>query len=109
MNEIKPDYYEESICACGKGKVIKHIYLVEKNDWAGYTECEGNVEILCPDCSKKYNYKRVVKPAFRKEPTDRSFNIRYYLVPNEIDLEEVSDDYIESKSHELRFTRMKYE
>ena len=105
-NENTPDYYEEAICACGKGKVIKPIYLVEKNDWAGYNKYEGDVEISCPDCSKKYNYKRITKAVSRKDPGHGAFETRDYLVLNESDINDDCDDYIGPESCLLEFIRM---
>ena len=43
------DYYgKEAVCACGKGKVIKHCYQAN-DDWnSRKSGCVG-IEIQCPD------------------------------------------------------------
>lgn len=82
------DYDEESLCACGKGKVIKHSYR-EDDDWNRAREGVTGVDILCPYCKSKYHYGSITRHYFCMPWDGDGISIKEYLVPNGFEIPKV--------------------
>ncbi len=70
-------------CACGKGKVIRHIERRD-DDWnRSETYCIGE-EIECSDCCNKYHIEHVIHHYYCPPWKGDGISDRAFLVPNEI-------------------------
>ncbi len=57
------NYDEASICACGKGYVIRHMQQRD-DDWnRSETSCLGE-ELSCPNCKTKYHIEHYIRYFF---------------------------------------------
>lgn len=74
------NYDQTAQCACGKGKVVRHIEQRD-DDWnRSETNCLGE-EILCPECKERYHIEHVIRYYFcypwdGDGVSDRSFLVR---------------------------------
>ena len=75
-----------SVCACGKGKVVRHVLQLD-DDWDRTETSNLGEDILCPECKSKYHIEHHVRyysmvPSWVGSGTsDRAF-----LVPNDIQI-----------------------
>ncbi len=79
------EYDEFSNCACGKGKVVRHMQQRD-DDWnRSETRCLGE-EIQCVDCAKKYHIEHHIRHYLCKPWKGDGISDRAFLVPNGISI-----------------------
>lgn len=88
MSWERYDFDEQSPCACGKGKVVKHCYR-EDDDWNRSREGCTGVDIECPDCKSKYHYDSITRHRFCPSWKGDGFYTHEYLVPIGLDIPKV--------------------
>ena len=77
------EYDLSARCACGKGKVIRHI-LQRDDDWnRSETQCLGE-KIHCADCAKKYHIEHLIRHYLCMPWDGDGISDRAFLVPNGI-------------------------
>lgn len=75
------DKIESAVCACGKGKVIRHYYF-DMNDWNQIRDGYYGEEIQCNECKKKYHIESISKSYTCPKWEGDGVVTTYYLVPN---------------------------
>lgn len=83
MSWERTDYDEQSPCACGKGKIIKHSYY-EDDDWGRNRSGFTGIEIQCSDCKAKYHYDSITRHYSCPSWEGNGFYTKEYLVPKEL-------------------------
>ena len=79
------EYDEFSNCACGKGKVVRHMQQRD-DDWnRSETRCLGE-EIHCADCAKKYHIEHHIRHYLCMPWKGDGISDRAFLVPNGISI-----------------------
>lgn len=84
------EYDEFSNCACGKGKVVRHMQQRD-DDWnRSETRCLGE-EIQCVDCAKKYHIEHHIRHCLCMPWKGDGISDRAFLVPNGISIPEYKE------------------
>ncbi|MGP1405007.1 hypothetical protein [Filifactor alocis] len=91
MSWDRYDFDEQSHCACGKGKVIKHCYR-EDDDWNRSREGCTGVDIECSDCKLKYHYVNITRYRYCLPWKGDGFYTHEYLVPIGLDIPKVIEE-----------------
>lgn len=87
------EYDISTECACGNGKVIRHI-ISRSDDWGRSEKYYTGEKIECPECVNKYYIRHIIRyrscPSWeRSGKSDRAF-----LVPNEINMPDVIEEKV---------------
>lgn len=85
------NFDEQSSCACGKGKVIKHCYCEDDDRNRSRTGRTG-VDIECPDCKLKYHYDSIIRHRYCPSWKGDGFYTHEYLVPIGLDIPKVIEE-----------------
>ena len=82
------EYDEFSNCACGKGKVIRHMQQRD-DDWNRVeTSCLGE-EIECTECKEKFYIQHIIRWHLCPSWDGDGIYDRVFLVPNDIEMPSV--------------------
>ncbi len=85
MSWDRYEYDEQSPCACGKGRVIKHRYM-EDDDWNRIRSGTLGYDIECPVCKNKYHVQSITRHYFCLPWKGSGVDTREYLVPVGVNL-----------------------
>ena len=81
MSWDRIEYTEYAVCACGKGKVVRHAYS-ESDDWNRSRDGIISESILCTACKENFHIEHYVKYVFCLPWKGDGRIDRTYLVPN---------------------------
>lgn len=81
MSWDRIEYTETSVCACGKGKVIRRLYT-EDDDWNRTQSGIISEEICCDECKEKFHVEHYIQHYFCPRWIGDGIIDKTYLVPN---------------------------
>lgn len=93
MSWDRHNYDEQSKCACGNGKIIKHCWQAD-DDWNRSETGIYSIDFSCSNCDKNYHLEKIDRYSWCPPWKGDGHSTRYYLVPNGIKMPNV----IERKS-----------
>lgn len=85
MSWDRSEYKEISLCACGKGKIVRWAYI-EGDDWNRTRSGIISEEICCNDCKEKFHIEHYTRHYFCLPWKDDGIIDRVYLVPNNLSI-----------------------
>ncbi len=85
MSWDRSEYTEFSLCACGKGKVVRQAYI-EDDDWIRTRSGIISEEICCNDCKEKFHIEHYTRHCFCLPWKGSGIIDRVYLVPNTLSI-----------------------